>query len=231
MTSNHTNNFKRTSCFLAVLMAAGFVTGCGDSDDFPGSVKTTEERSALDRVSLEHTNDIRIAEDLNHFDGADFRTHENVLDAVHSDDIELPDYEAEQFDLPENIEIRGEIDEHDNFSSGCAEYGAWKELAWNTCEKYNGELEELAATDSCVHGTDSVEYSCIVETSEGDLERESFTSQVLGGTNSCKTYEQYKLYAVELCDGGELVQIQPMNPCNPENSREHFKSFMFTCIH
>lgn len=228
MTSNNQTT-KRFSSFLVVLMAASFTMACGDVDEFPGRLDTSEGQNALDHAWLGETNDLNLGDTLNRFDGEDLRTHEDMPKAIYIEDVQLPDHESGQFEIPDNVEIRAELPEGPRFENACGRYEDWKSLAWNTCDKFGANLDELQVFGECDGGTDQVDYSCRIELSTGEVEVELFSSVSLGGPNSCKSYDNYKVYAGEICEGGEIIAIQTGHPCDGGNSAEHFKSFTFTC--
>jgi hypothetical protein len=231
MNSSINQNTNRFSCFLVVLLAASFVTACGDVDDFPGRMDTSEEKNALDRDWLDETNDLSLEDHLNHFDGDDIAVHEDIPQAVYIEDVQLPEHEAGQYDIPDNVEIRADIGGALPFANACARYEDWKGLAWNTCEKFGGELETINTSGECDGGTDSVDYSCLIESSTGELDVENFSSMSLGGEHSCKSYGNYKSYASVICGNGDIVDVKTLQPCNLDNSQDHFRSFTFTCQH
>ena len=220
---------KNISSFFVIMMAAGLVTACGDVDNFPGTLKTDQEKHALDKDQMDENVDQIIDDYMIDLADVQEQLESDREQLEYIEELDELNEEQHRFDIPENIDIRNDFVERTPFQNGCGQYGEWKEMAYDTCDKFGGELIEIEAFDACEGGVKNVSYACEIEDENGDVRVEDFTSGTLGGEASCKSYQSFKAYASESCGAGELIAIQTGKPCAPESSEEHASWITYTC--
>ena len=138
----------------------------------------------------------------------------------------------DEFEAPEEDDALQD-ESVDGFADGCVTLEAWKHFAGQICVDVGAEVSGVQPKNRCADGRyRQVVMSCDVdETDEDSVEGRTFSALVLGGPDSCKSYDAFKARADDFCTDVDsfVFDIAPIGRCDRSEASDRFQAVRVVC--